>query len=379
MKTAFALLASLCFLGTATFAADQPKSKAASRKAPKLPSPTLADVHYGASPKQVLHFWKAESKAPAPLLFYIHGGGWTGGDRASVGGLLPTMLKAGISVVSVEYRFVPEAQAAGVKPPVEWPLHDAARALQFVRSKAAEWHVDKKRIGAAGGSAGACTSLWLAFHPDMAELRDKMRTILQKYLPAARMSLEERWGKAAVETREDGGEHAPVTNALKDADKTMPKGPAGVETPDQEVQRILDELAKDVIGDNEEKEKDREDYLEAIKALPFVIESVSFPGTNFIDVQYIGNQIIIRVNTRHKFYREMWAPMREMANSNPSEVSGVDAVKIARRTQEALTLMVAAYAKAESMHDNPHDQYGELRNYWGQFLDSLLGKVKNVL
>ena len=49
------------------------------------------------------------------------------------------------------------------------PLHDAARALQFVRSKAAEWNLDKTRIGAAGGSAGACSSLWLAFHDDLAD------------------------------------------------------------------------------------------------------------------------------------------------------------------------------------------------------------------
>jgi acetyl esterase/lipase len=38
-----------------------------------------------------------------------------------------------------------------------------------VRSKAAEWNIDKERIGASGGSAGACSSLWLAFHPDMAD------------------------------------------------------------------------------------------------------------------------------------------------------------------------------------------------------------------
>jgi acetyl esterase/lipase len=52
---------------------------------------------------------------------------------------------------------------------VQGPLHDAARALQFVRSKAAEWNMDKQRIGASGSSAGACNSLWLAFHIDMAE------------------------------------------------------------------------------------------------------------------------------------------------------------------------------------------------------------------
>jgi hypothetical protein len=38
-----------------------------------------------------------------------------------------------------------------------------------VRSKASEWGLDKARIGASGGSAGACTSLWLAFHDDLAD------------------------------------------------------------------------------------------------------------------------------------------------------------------------------------------------------------------
>jgi hypothetical protein len=42
--------------------------------------------------------------------------------------------------------------------------------LQFIRSKAEEWNIDKARIGAYGNSAGAGTSLWLAFHDDMAEL-----------------------------------------------------------------------------------------------------------------------------------------------------------------------------------------------------------------
>ena len=52
--------------------------------------------------------------------------------------------------------------------PVKAPLHDAARALQFIRSKASEWNIDKLRIGVAGGSAGACSSLWLSYHKDLA-------------------------------------------------------------------------------------------------------------------------------------------------------------------------------------------------------------------
>ena len=43
------------------------------------------------------------------------------------------------------------------------------RAIQFIRSKAGEWSVDKTAFAAYGGSAGAGTSLWLAFHDDMAD------------------------------------------------------------------------------------------------------------------------------------------------------------------------------------------------------------------
>ncbi|MEZ6041278.1 MAG: family 16 glycoside hydrolase [Planctomycetaceae bacterium] len=135
-----------------------------------LPDPTAFDVSYGPHVKQRIHFWKAESEKPTPLLFFIHGGGWQGGGRLSgLTNVLPEMLKNGISVASVEYRFIKEATEDGVVPPVKAPLHDAARALQFVRSKAAEWNIDKARIAASGGSAGACSSLWLAFHPDMAD------------------------------------------------------------------------------------------------------------------------------------------------------------------------------------------------------------------
>ena len=137
-------------------------------KAPVQPRPTLANVAYGGHERQVLDFYKAESSRPTPLLFFIHGGGWVAGDKASVP-QVNKYLSAGISVVSINYRYSTQAQAAGVKPPVEWPLHDAARALQFVRSKANDWNINTARIGASGGSAGACSSLWLAFHYDLAD------------------------------------------------------------------------------------------------------------------------------------------------------------------------------------------------------------------
>ncbi len=145
-------------------------SAADAAKKPETPqrAPTHANVAYGAHARQVLDFWRAESATPTPLVFHIHGGGWVNGDKANVA-QLERYLAAGISVVSINYRYVTQAIQAGVKPPVQWSISDAARALQFVRSKAGEWNLDKGRIGATGGSAGACSSLWLAFHADLAD------------------------------------------------------------------------------------------------------------------------------------------------------------------------------------------------------------------
>lgn len=160
-------------------AAAQEKARPARKSAgppayaASVPPRTHAAVRYGTHERHVLDFWKAESDAPTPLAFVIHGGGWQGGEKERVDRFVDVaaLLKAGISVAAINYRFIKQAEAEGIAPPVKAPLHDAARALQFVRTKAAEWNLDKSRVGAAGGSAGACSSLWLAFHDDLADAK----------------------------------------------------------------------------------------------------------------------------------------------------------------------------------------------------------------
>lgn len=136
------------------------------------PKPTQSNVAYGSHARQVLDFYQADTKAPAPLIFYIHGGGWMNGSKDNPD-FVAKSLESGVSVVSINYRLIPDAIAEKIDPPVKACLDDAARALQFVRSKAAEWKIDKSRIGACGGSAGGFSSLWLAFHPDLADPKSK--------------------------------------------------------------------------------------------------------------------------------------------------------------------------------------------------------------
>jgi acetyl esterase/lipase len=168
--TVLSLLGHQAFAAESTTAAPKPAETTPAATPEPGPAPTMANVPYGTHERQVLDFYQVKSDKPTPLLFFIHGGGWVNGDKVGRSGpSMKAILAAGISVVSINYRYTYQAQLDGVKPPVKAPLEDAARALQFVRSKAKEWNIDKQRIGASGGSAGACSSLWLAMHGDMAD------------------------------------------------------------------------------------------------------------------------------------------------------------------------------------------------------------------
>ncbi|MCA9053645.1 MAG: alpha/beta hydrolase fold domain-containing protein [Planctomycetaceae bacterium] len=127
------------------------------------PAATYANVHYGPDERQVLDVYLADSKQPTPLLIYIHGGGFVGGDKGSIAGnVVARCHEAGVSVAAIHYRFV-------TTDPFPVPQQDAARAVQFLRSQAGEWNLDPQRFGAYGGSAGAGLSMWLGFHDDLAD------------------------------------------------------------------------------------------------------------------------------------------------------------------------------------------------------------------
>lgn len=157
----------LCLFAFPAVAGAQP----APNKEPATLPPTAAGYAYGQdSERQRFDFWQAKSDKPTPVVLMIHGGGWRGGDKSGYqANAIQPYLEKGVSVASLNYRFIDQAMEQNVQPPVKACLYDAARALQTIRSKAKEWNIDPERIGATGGSAGACTSLWLALHDDLAD------------------------------------------------------------------------------------------------------------------------------------------------------------------------------------------------------------------
>jgi hypothetical protein len=127
---------------------------------------TYADERYGTHPRNSFDIWLSESETPTPLVVYIHGGGFIGGDKSKYfeSPDLVRFLDAGVSVATINYRFMNEAPY-GIKA----CFSDAKRCVQYLRYHAGKYNIDKTRLACSGGSAGAGIALWLAFSDEMAD------------------------------------------------------------------------------------------------------------------------------------------------------------------------------------------------------------------
>jgi acetyl esterase/lipase len=118
----------------------------------QAPTNTLAPqtMSYGSDPLQALDLWVPAGATSAPLVLFVHGGGWKRGSKDTAGSrTLPGHLNAqGYAFASINYRLVPAAT-------VEQQAADVAASLAYLLEKADSLGIDRSRVVLTGHSAGA--------------------------------------------------------------------------------------------------------------------------------------------------------------------------------------------------------------------------------
>lgn len=166
------------------FSANTFAQEEEAKEQPAKPTPDIVNGKYGTLERNVFDLWKPASKKPTPLMVYIHGGGFVGGDKDRLSAnLLKRLLDNGIAVMAINYSLLPKH----VYPQA---YMDCARAIQFARSNAKDWNLDKAKVGAMGSSAGGLTSLWLGFHNDLADPKSADPVLRE----STRLSVMAVWG-----------------------------------------------------------------------------------------------------------------------------------------------------------------------------------------
>ncbi len=167
------------------------------------------DISYDNKARTQFDIWLPNSNTPTGLVIYVHGGGFTSGDKDFVysvqsGGAwdfpsdIRFLLQNNIAVATIRYTLLnPTGETEGIKK----PMGDVRRALQYIRSRASDFNIAKDKIILAGNSAGAGTSLWIAFNNDFANatssdpvLRESSRVkgVVARETQAS-YNIEDRW------------------------------------------------------------------------------------------------------------------------------------------------------------------------------------------
>ena len=113
-------------------------------------APGVSEIAYGADPLQRLDFHPAPVGRPAPLIVFVHGGGWKRGDKRNATGEFkaPHYNGLGYHFASINYRLVPDAT-------VEQQAADVAEALAELLRRADKLGIDRRKVVLMGHSAGA--------------------------------------------------------------------------------------------------------------------------------------------------------------------------------------------------------------------------------
>lgn len=120
------------------------------------------DVSYGGAAHQLLDvFAPPDSQGSAlPLFIYIHGGGWTHGNKGWMSFMAPAIAALPAIFVSPNYGLAPDHTHPT-------PIEDCLRALAFVRNQAATYGADPDRVYIGGHSVGGHIAATIALRPDL--------------------------------------------------------------------------------------------------------------------------------------------------------------------------------------------------------------------
>jgi acetyl esterase/lipase len=130
------------------FTAALPPAQAQPNR-PPLPegARVIKDAQYvpGGHERQKLDLYLPRDGQNWPLVVWIHGGAWQGGNKEQPPAL--PLLRSGYAVASINYRLSQHATFPG-------QLEDCKTAIRWLRAHANEYGYDADRVGVWGASAG---------------------------------------------------------------------------------------------------------------------------------------------------------------------------------------------------------------------------------
>jgi Histidine kinase-, DNA gyrase B-, and HSP90-like ATPase len=203
------------------------------------------------------------------------------------------------------------------------------------------------------------------------QLRKALREFLKKPIESARKQIRALWDVTELEEQAENGGHANTEDVAARADKSAPRGRAGMNLTKEEshakVRDRLKALGHDESGDAAKALQERID-----RSSVTVLDG-RWPGKELFAIDHLNNKSLLTLNHAHPFIRDVLDRAKSLAASvradEPLTAEGVDSVRF---VADGIELFLMAYARAENMHEDPDEAYGDLRTQLGIAADSYI-------
>jgi hypothetical protein len=210
-------------------------------------------------------------------------------------------------------------------------------------------------------------------------------------ITTARKRIKDTYTDEDNKKQTEQGIHDVAEKIGAEVEKVSPKARSGQTTTPEERDTAIDEIVAAAVqeaGKDGAPETSAGAIKERLSSLPFAIVDTQWPGKEFIEIEHLGANTIVKLNKRHPFFTRIYAPILkaagvQMGGSGEREVKDVklteeELQEVARSVQIGLDLLIMAYAKAESMNPDPDERYGDLRTQWGMFLYNMIQRIDGV-
>jgi hypothetical protein len=205
----------------------------------------------------------------------------------------------------------------------------------------------------------------------VSKLRDELRRFLEQPVKTARDKIQEMWTETDIAKRAQESPHDTAIVAFEKMEETAPRGIGGTDLPAEQVEQVYEDAVQDLAGvlgvtDPVEVAKLKEE----VRDQTLTVIDEDWPGRQLLDITHVHGRMIMRLNWRHPFMREIYQPVRDLADGKMTlaSLSPDEMQRFAQKIEGAIDLLLFSYAKAENQHRHPDEQYGQLRTYWGSFL-----------
>lgn len=203
------------------------------------------------------------------------------------------------------------------------------------------------------------------------KLREELKSWLILPVRAARKKIREHWGVVETAKQAQNPEHQDATDAAARAEQTAPKGQAGWGYTEEQSDRIIGELLRD-LGVHDDPQKSAE-VRQQIQDKPTMFDG-DWPGKEMFEITHLNGQAIVRLNHRHPFIRDIYDALKTAGNGDGEDLSPEEVTDLIRKAKRGLDVLFLAYAKGENMHPKP-EIFDDLRSYWGMFTQSYLNEL----